>query len=101
MRTPISRRTALRSLAGVAATATLVGVRAADSAKSLPAPTASAGRIRQSVCKWCFRDIPLDKFSADAKAIGLESVELLNPEEFPTLKKYGLHCAMVNAPSGK
>jgi hydroxypyruvate isomerase len=33
--------------------------------------------------------------------MGLESVELLNPEDFETLKKYGLWCAMVNAPSGK
>jgi hydroxypyruvate isomerase len=33
--------------------------------------------------------------------MGLESVELLNPEDFPTLKKYGLSCAMVNYPSGK
>jgi hydroxypyruvate isomerase len=108
MRTPISRRTALRSLAGAAAAATLIRVDAAEpkakkqkAAAAAPADAPSTGVIRQSVCKWCFRDIPLDSFAAAAKEMGLESVELLNPEDFPTLKKYGLACAMVNAPSGK
>ena len=102
MRTTISRRTALRNLAGAAALATLSRARAADVApKSAPAMPAPAAGIRQSVCKWCFRDIPLETFAAAAKDMGLESVELLNPEDFPTLKKSGLHCAMVSNPTGK
>lgn len=62
---------------------------------------AATGPIRQSVCKWCFKDIALDPFAAAAKDMGLQSVELLNPEDFATLKKYGLHCAMVSNPTGK
>jgi hydroxypyruvate isomerase len=98
MRTPITRRTALRSLAGVAALATLPRSTAAT-AVAQPGP--AGGSIRQSVCKWCFKDIALDPFCAAAKEMGLESVELLNPGEFPVLKKYGLHCAMVSNPTGK
>jgi hydroxypyruvate isomerase len=101
MRTPISRRTAIRSMASVAAIASLPGTRAAERAKASTIAPAADGVIRQSVCKWCFKDIPLDPFCAAAKEMGLESVELLNPEEFPTLKKHGLTCAMVNAPSAK
>ncbi len=97
----MSRRTALRNLAGAAALASLPSSRAAEKkAKIAPAET-PAGVIRQSVCKWCFKDIPLDPFCAAAKEMGLESVELLNPEDFPTLKKHGLHCAMVSNPTGK
>ncbi len=101
MRTPITRRTALRSLAGAATLATLT--RSSVSAQTTaPVTTPRAtNAIRQSVCKWCFKDIPLEKFSAAAKEMGLESVELLNPEDFPTLKKYGLSCAMVSNPTGK
>ncbi|HEY6167759.1 MAG TPA: TIM barrel protein, partial [Verrucomicrobiae bacterium] len=33
------------------------------------------------------------------KQMGLQSIELLNPPDFPTLKKHGLHCAMVSFPS--
>ena len=39
--------------------------------------------------------------AAAAKEIGLESIELLNPQDFPTLKKYGLTCAMVSNPTVK
>lgn len=108
MRTPITRRSALRSLAGVAAAASFLRADAADKSRkkqkgatSAPAAPVAEGVIRQSVCKWCFRDLPLDQFCADAKAMGLESVELLNPEDYPTLKKHGLLCAMTNAPAGK
>lgn len=102
----ISRRHALRSLAGAAAVVSLASAssRAADSAAAKPAPAPQAkspGEIQQSVCKWCFKDIPLDPFAAAAKDMGLLSVELLNPDDFPTLKKYGLHCAMVSNPTGK
>jgi hydroxypyruvate isomerase len=102
MRTPISRRTAIRSLAGAAAIATLPRSHAAASRPKTAAQIpAGAGSIRQSVCKWCFKDIPLDTFAAAAKDIGLESVELLNPADFPTLRKYGLLCAMVSNPTAK
>jgi hydroxypyruvate isomerase len=105
MRSPISRRTALRSLAGAAAAVSLVRAGAAEGGRKKAAAarssSAASGVIRQSVCKWCFKDIPLDQFAAAAKDMGLESVELLNPEDFPTLRKYNLACAMVNAPSGK
>ncbi len=94
-RKAITRRTALRSFAGAAAAATLARPRSAA------ASSARSGGLRQSVCKWCYRDIPLDTFCAAAKDIGLESVELLNPDDFPVLKKHGLTCAMVSNPSGK
>ncbi|MEO5961447.1 MAG: hydroxypyruvate isomerase, partial [Opitutaceae bacterium] len=74
MRTPITRRTALRTLAGAAALTTLPRSRAATA--STPAPAAApmpATSIRQSVCKWCFRDIPIDTFAKAAKEIGLVS----------------------------
>jgi hydroxypyruvate isomerase len=91
-------------MAGAAAIATLPHTRAADAAAktSSPAPTGSASSaIRQSVCQWCFRGIPLDQFLPAAKEIGLESVELLGPNDFPALKKNGLTCAMVSNPTGK
>jgi hydroxypyruvate isomerase len=101
MRTSISRRTAIRSLAGVAALATLPRVRAAEKAARAASASTGSGAIHQSVCKWCFKDIPLETFAPAAKEMGLESVELLNPEDFPILKKNGLTCAMVNYPSAK
>jgi hydroxypyruvate isomerase len=54
------------------------------------------GRIKQSVCRWCYGDIPLEKLAAASKRIGYQSVELVTPAEFPTVKEAGLTCAMLN-----
>lgn len=37
--------------------------------------------------------------SLAAKNIGFESIELLDPKDFATMKKHCLHCAMVSFPT--
>ena len=54
------------------------------------------GRINQSVSKWCYGKIPLDKFCAVCKKMGMKAIDLLGPKDFPILKKHGLECSMVN-----
>ena len=53
--------------------------------------------INHSVCQWCYNDISLDKLCEAAKAIGIKSIDLLKPEEWPIAQKYGLTCAMAYA----
>ncbi len=66
-------------------------------------PAVTKGRIRQSVCDWCFlgdcspKPWTLDQLCQNAKALGIQSVELLPPKDWPTLKKYGLICAMASS----
>jgi hydroxypyruvate isomerase len=50
--------------------------------------------LKQSVCKWCYKDMPLEELARNAAQIGLKSVELITPEEWPVVQKYGLTCAM-------
>ena len=59
------------------------------------------GNINHSVCKWCYPKIDLDLLCAEGKKFGLTSIDLLRPEDFPTLKKHGLTCAMVSNPTVK
>ncbi len=95
MNTPISRRNALRTLAGAAALATLPRLPA----EQTPAPSRSVDSthpIRHSVCRWCYAKMPLDELARNAKSIGLESIELLDPAEWPVVAKHGLTCAMAN-----
>ncbi|HYC73053.1 MAG TPA: TIM barrel protein [Opitutaceae bacterium] len=96
---PVSRRAALRGLAGAAAVTALA--RASAQSAPAPAPMTPASSIRQSVCKWCFRNIPLATFAPAVKAIGLESVELLAPSDYPVLKQAGLVCALTSNPVAK
>jgi len=92
---PITRREALVTLAGAAALAALPRTHAADQTPSAPMP-ATPGQIHHSVCKWCYKEIPLETLAQAARGIGLESIELLDPADWPLLKKYGLTCAMAN-----
>jgi hydroxypyruvate isomerase len=97
----MSRRTALTRIASGAAAATAVAalpgrLHAADALAGAPK---LKGNIHHSVCKWCYGKIPLAEFCPAAQAMGIESVELLNPSDFPTLKKHGLVCAMVSNPT--
>jgi len=57
------------------------------------------GRIKQSVCQWCYGRKPLEELAAFSAKIGLKSVELVNPKDWPVLKKHGLICAMSNSGS--
>jgi hydroxypyruvate isomerase len=53
--------------------------------------------IKQSVTRWTYSSIPLDDLAAAARDMGLLSVELLDPDDWPIVQRYGLTCAMANA----
>ncbi len=57
------------------------------------------GNVNHSVCKWCYKGVSLEELCIAGKEMGLQSIELLQPEDFPTLKKYGYTCAMVSNPT--
>jgi hydroxypyruvate isomerase len=54
------------------------------------------GNIKQSVCRGCYKNIPLEKLAQEAKRIGYRSVELLKPDDYKVVKQFGLTCAMLN-----
>ena len=90
----ISRRAALKT--GLAATA-LASVPGLLRGEDMPE---KKRRIRQSVCRWCYKQIPLDDLCQSAAGIGLVGVDLLQPEEFDVPRKYGLICTMGHAGGG-
>ena len=65
------------------------------------APTAAPPlrrRINHSVCRWCYRGLTVEELAQAAVRIGISSVELLEPHEWPIIKEYGLTCAMPFGP---
>lgn len=91
--------------AGLASGAAALGLGAlapvvAARRKAVESAAASAGALKQSVCGGPYRNLRLDVLASAARDLGLKSVELLNPNEWPTVQKYGLTCAMANRPSG-
>ena len=57
------------------------------------------GNINHSACRWCYENIKLDDLCAAAKEMGLVAIDLLQPADFATVKKYGLMCSMVAHPT--
>src|SRR5262245_43879852 len=86
-----SRRAVLHAVgAGVIGAAAAPQLRvAADE------PAKIKGNIKQSVCRWCYGKIPLQKLAAEAKKMGYKSIELLDPHEYTVIKTSGLTCAML------
>jgi hydroxypyruvate isomerase len=95
--TRVSRRNMLKS--------TLSGVTMASVPSTLwseqNAPVPRKGRVKQSVSRWCYQQIPLDELCASAAQMGLKAVDLLNPEEFQVPARYGLICSMGYAGGGE
>lgn len=93
-----SRRSLLKNLAGTAALftagVTLPKGAGATLVKEHLSSLKLKGNINHSVCKWCYSNVSLDDLCKAAKDMGIASIELLGPGEWPTLKKYGLTCAM-------
>ena len=54
------------------------------------------GNINHSVCKWCYSQISLEDFAAGVKPMGITGIDLIGPEEWPILKKYGITSSMCN-----
>jgi len=91
----MSRRTALKTGLAATALASLPGLLGGE---DMPE---KKRRIRQSVCRWCYKQIPLDDLCKSSAGIGLMGVDLLQPEEYDVPRKYGLICTMGYAGGGE
>ncbi len=54
--------------------------------------------FQHSVCRWCYSGMPLEALAEQVKPMGISSIELTTPEEWPILQKYGLTCAVGTLP---
>jgi hydroxypyruvate isomerase len=92
----VSRRAwlSLSAVGGVAAAALAAQSQTpAAAAEEDPHWKIANGRINQSVVYWCFEPMPLEELARAAAALGMKSVEIVAPKDWPVLKKYGLICA--------
>ncbi|MBM4016630.1 MAG: TIM barrel protein [Planctomycetes bacterium] len=57
--------------------------------------TPRKNRLRHSVARWCFGGINLDALARDAAAMGIDSIEILGPGDWPVVKQHGIGCAVA------
>jgi hydroxypyruvate isomerase len=86
----IDRRTLLSAGAGALGSALLPSAtKRIDQGKIV-----KAGRLKQSVCRWCYAKIPLPDFCRSVAEMGLTAVDLLQPAEWDVARQHGLICSM-------
>lgn len=104
----LTRRDMLRTtaLASAAVAVGLPGCAAADDGPRAPdapddlaeGPAVRAGRIRQVIVSWPYQvfgeEWDLDTLCRHARDLGCEGIELVGPDEWPTMREYGLTCAL-------
>ena len=96
----ITRRQLLKTTAGVAAGATVVTEHLAQAAEidSLQRMV-KKGRIKQSVCGWCYESLSIEELASASAKLGLSGIDLVKPDDFPTLKQHGLVSTMTSSHS--
>jgi hydroxypyruvate isomerase len=98
MASNVNRRNALKNIiAGTAA----IGVSSGFSALAMDKPESNEplrlkGNINHAVCRWCFSSFDVDALCIEAKKIGIKGIDLVGPNDWPTLKKHGLESTMCN-----
>lgn len=90
----MNRRVAIKTTA-IGASAAFVPLAYSNEGNT-PTKAPLNGNIRHSVCSWCYPDLSLDELCLLVKDIGLVGIDLIGPEGWPTLKKYGLISTMCN-----
>ncbi|WP_297707587.1 TIM barrel protein [uncultured Eudoraea sp.] len=88
----MKRRTFIGS--SVAASASLVSFTGvAMEGKSITTSDLK-GNINHSVCRWCYSKIPMKDFLQSLNELGIAAMDLTGPEDWPIMKKYGIHASM-------
>ncbi|HJS56875.1 MAG TPA: hypothetical protein VKA01_02120, partial [Vicinamibacteria bacterium] len=54
----------------------------------------SKGRLRQSVSRWCYDEIPSRELYRAVADMGLTAVDLLEEAEWSVVREFGLVCSM-------
>ncbi len=99
MKHTMSRRSAMKTVAAGAAAVAVASQISPDARAQETAPVKLKGRINHSACKWCYSNISLDDFCKAGKEVGLVAVDLIDPKDFPILKRHGLVCSLVSNPT--
>lgn len=89
----LTRRRVLQSAAALAAAGALgIDPRPTRSAE----PIIKNKRLKQSIVKWCFdKHWNLEQMCRQAKRLGCDSIEIVEPKDWPILRKHGLVCAIA------
>ena len=91
----MNRRTILST--GAAGLTSMIAGASPDGSQGKAVAT---GRLKQSVCRWCYAKIPLPDLCRAVADLGLTAIDLLQPQEWETARQFGLTCSMGSGFAG-
>jgi hydroxypyruvate isomerase len=94
----ISRRAVLGGMAagaGLTATAAAGGFQEIKARAAEGGPLKLKGRIRQAVCKWCYK-MSAEDLAREAAKMGIQGMDLIEGPDWEIARKYGLVPTLVN-----
>ena len=75
--TKLNRRNAIKK---IAMGTTAITIPKIQNTNYLKKSKSLKGNIKQSVCQWCYSDVPLKKLAEESKKIGLVGIDLIGKE---------------------
>ncbi len=94
----LDRRSVLGLAAGALGLPALGVALSGQEPASSPPAQEPRRRLKQSVCRWIYGNIPLDEFCAKVAAMGIVGIDLLTANEWMVPKQHGLVCTMAYGP---
>jgi hydroxypyruvate isomerase len=95
----MERRDFLRTAALASPAFLAAGTASAQSDADAQTSPPATGRLRHSVCRWCFGGMSLEDLCVMAKAQGVAGIDLLSEHEWETPTRFGMICTTANGPS--
>ncbi|MBT2771833.1 TIM barrel protein [Halomonas sp. ISL-60] len=93
----IDRRSLLRHcVTGAIGLAALPHLGSKALADDTPELRALKGNIHHSVARWTFDFLSLEELCQLSNELGIKAIDLVGPEEWPVLQRYGLDSSMCN-----
>lgn len=93
----IDRRSLLRhSVTGAIGLAALPQLGSQALADDRPSQQALKGNIHHAVARWTFDFLSLEELCQLSTELGITAIDLVGPEEWPVLQRYGLDSSMCN-----
>jgi hydroxypyruvate isomerase len=93
----VARRDVMKAaVAGFGAASLSQSSKLAGTFAGQASQSVSAGRLKQSVARWCYGKTALDDLARASAEMGIRGMDLVDPEDWPALKKHGLVCAIAN-----
>jgi len=90
-----TRRDALRAAVLGGTWLAASGLMSARAAEPAPAP-ALKSNLKHSVARWTLRQFSIDELCKIVKGIGFAAIDLVGPDDWPTLKAHGVYSSMCN-----